>query len=544
MNSSFSKNTGAATFLTNKSITYDVVIASCFFLSGLVTRIPFAARIIYHSDSVRFALAMEHYDVTQMRPHAPGYILYVASAKLADLFFHDARMSLISVSIIASALTLFFFYFLATKMFGRSNGIIAVLLLLSSPLFWFNGELPFTYALEGLFSVIFVFTCYKIVFGEIKWLFISAIILGLATGVRQNIILFFFPLWLYSIRKCSFKYILTSFIVFVVTCLTWFIPMVLLSGGLEKYFIALNGQFKSSVLHPAPYLFQLITRGKIFSTFMIYSLTFGLIPIGYYFGRFFRLPSIVQDSRLKILLLWFLPAILFFIGVNVYNPGHVVLILPPLFICLAESVKGFSKDVEESIKNIFAKSPLLRNRIFTYEAILVLLVITIFSLNSYIFLFKDTTVSYAAIKKEDSRFADLIKLTKTNFSPEKSMILALFYSTQAGYYLPDYLIYCPFPLIFSPDEVPLESQNVYVSFRRQTNPKTYWVPTNFKIGPIAIPSGINTIILWEPELTEYYHNSKRPLKEIDSDINDVKLFYIRTKPTDKIYYDYHFFSVK
>ena len=544
MHSSLSKNTAVATFLTKKIVEHDLVIASCLFLLGLVTRIPFATRMIYHSDSARFALAMEHYDVAQMRPHAPGYILYVALAKLADFFVHDARMSLVAVSIIASALTSFFLYLLATKMFGRSNGIISGLLMLSSPVFWFNGEMPFTYTLDGLFSVIFAFICYKIIIGENKWLHVSAIILGLATGVRQNIFIIFLPLWLYSIRKYSFRSILISLVVFSVTCLTWLTPMVALTGGLKKYFITLNAQFKSTVLSPIPYLSQVLIRWKIFSRFMVYSLTLGIFPICYYFGRFFRIPSIAQDTRLKILLLWFVPGVLFFVGINIYNPGHVLPVLPPLFICLAESIKGFSKDLEDGIKTIIAENFIFLKKIFSYKAFLFLLVIVIYIINSYIFLFKDTEVSYASIQKGDIQLAELIKLTKANFTPEKSIVLALSSSTQATYYLPNYLVYCPFPLIFPPNEVPLGSQNVYISFRRETTPKIYWIPTGFKIEPISIPPGVDNIIIWEKKIAEYYQSFNRPLKEIHSDKNDIKLFYIKTQPKDKIYYAYHSFSIK
>jgi hypothetical protein len=542
--SSTRKNIGMVASLTKDFSKQDVLIAFCLFLFGLITRIPFASRMIYHSDSVRFALAMEHYDVAQMRPHAPGYILYVALGKLADLFVRDARLSLVGVSILASALTLFFLYFLATKMYGPSNGIISALLLLSSPLFWFNGEMPFTYTLEGLFSVIFAYSCYKIIIGEKKWLPVSAIILGLATGVRQNIIIMLLPLWLYSIRKCSLRNILISFIVFGVTCLTWFIPMTALTGGLKKYFTALDAQFKSVVIHPASFLFQIKTRGKIFVTFMIYSLSLGLMPIFYYFGRLFRIPSIVKDIRLKFLLFWFVPGTFFFIGLTIWNPGHVILILPPLFICLAESIKGFSKDLEEGIKNIIEESSNFFKKIFSYKVIFFSSVVLLFLINFYIFLFKDTQVSYAAIHKGDAQLAALVRLTKENFEPEKTMLLTWGLNTQAGFYLPNYLIYCPFPLMFNSSEVPIEAQNVYISFRHQTTPKMYWIPTGFKIKPITIPPGIDTVILWEPIIAKFYQSSDRSLREIDSHINDVKIYFLKVKSKEKIYYDYHFWTVK
>jgi len=135
-------------------------------------------------------------------------------------------------------------------------------------------------------------------------------------------------------------------------------------------------------------------------------------------------------------------------------------------------------------------------------------------------------------------------LTKENFKPEKTMILTCMLSTQAGFYLSDYLIYCPFPLIFDSSEVPIEAQNVYISFRHQTTPKTYWIPTGFKIKPITIPPGIDTVLLWEQKIAKYYHSYSRPLGEIESDTNDAKVYFFKVEQDDKIYYDYHFLSVK
>ncbi|MFX0137403.1 MAG: ArnT family glycosyltransferase, partial [Candidatus Hodarchaeota archaeon] len=342
-----------ATFLTKKYSKHDLLIASCLFLIGLVTRIPFATRMIYHSDSVRFALAMKHYDVAQMRPHAPGYILYIAISKLFDFFIHDARVSLVGVSILSSALTLFFLYFLACEMYGRSNGTISTLALLSSPLFWLNSVMPFTYALEGFFSLVFAYTCYRAITRQKNWLILSAIILGLATGVRQHIIFLFLPLWIYTLTKCSPKQILISFLALSLTCLTWFMPMTILSGGLKNYFSVVQTQFITFAGHPDRFLFQIKGRTIIFATFIVYSLGLGIIPMLYYCGCFFRIPVIVQDIKPKFLLLWIGPSLIFFILVLIYNSGHIVFILPPLFIILAESVKAIAEDLTDGVRLVF-----------------------------------------------------------------------------------------------------------------------------------------------------------------------------------------------
>lgn len=535
------------TYAFKKIDKQDFVIASVLFLIGIATRIPFASRMIFAGDSARFAMAMEQYDVAQMRPHAPGYFLYIAIAKFVYLFIHDTRLSLVAVSISSSVLTIVMLYLLTSKMYDRSSGIISALVLLSSSLFWFNSEMPFTYALEGLLSVVFAYSCYKTINDEKNWWIASAVIIGLATGVRQHIIIMFLPLWLYSIRRCSFKQILASFFIFGVTCLTWVIPMITLTGGLKKYFAAVDAQFNTWVLHPAPFLFQIKERGTIFTTFMIYSLGAGLLPILYYFIRTVRISTIMSDIKLQFIILWFLPAVLFFIGVNLFNPGHVVFILPPLFIFLAESVRKLSKDIEEGLKRVllntankFVNSV---RKIFLYKAVVLSSVLVIVLINMYMFLFMDTQVSYAAIQKGDSRLAELIRLTKENSTPAKTIIMTFFYNTHAGFYLQDYLVYCPFPLIFSEVEVPLDAQNVYISFHHQTTPKTYWIRTGFKIEPIPIPKGIEKIIFWEDEIVQYYRNTDRPIEEIKSNIDNTKIYLLKVKEEEKIYYDYHYLSV-
>ena len=98
--------------------------------------------------------------------------------------------------------------------------------------------------------------------------------------------------------------------------------------------------------------------------------------------------------------------------------------------------------------------------------------------------------------------------------------------------------------MFSNSEVPVEAQNVYTSYRYQTEPKTYWIPTGFKIEPIAIPAGIDTVVVWEKEIAQYYQNSDRPLMEITSCLNENKIYALEVKQGEKIYYDYHFWSVR
>ena len=91
------------------------------------------SQMAFSSDSARFALALRHYDVTQMQPHAPGYFLYVAVAKLLCLIWNDATASLVAVSVISSGVAAALTFSLASSMYGRMVGVASTLLLLTSP---------------------------------------------------------------------------------------------------------------------------------------------------------------------------------------------------------------------------------------------------------------------------------------------------------------------------------------------------------------------------------------------------------------------------
>jgi len=517
-----------------KSTGRDFIPALVLALACLAARLPFTGRVLYHSDSARFALAMEHFDVGQMRPHAPGYVLYVGAARLADFLFHDARVSLIAVGLIASAAAVFILYLLGAGMFGRSTGFWGSLLFLASPLFWYNGEMPFTYTLDGALTLAFAYACFRSLDRSAGWLYASAILLALATGSRQNIIILLFPLWVFILAKFPLKKIILSILVFGLTCLAWTAPLVILSGGLARYLDALGAQYARVVLHPAPFLFQVKTRGRILAGFLFTGLALGLAPLIYYLGRLLvkRRRLDVDTSKLAFLFFWIVPSLLFFVGVNIYNSGQVLVILPALFLIVAAGLELLVGDL------IHAFGRGISSKALTAVAAAILLVA-----EASLFLFFDTAVSYASIKKEEGRLSEIIRLTRENSAPGKTVILACRLNTQAGYYLPEYEVWCPFPLIFPDEELPIGSQNVYVSRGRRTVPETYWKPTGFKIEPLLIPPGVETLVLWEDELAEFYEGPDRPLQTIGPGESGAKIYRLPVKPEEKLYYGYHHFQI-
>src|SRR3972149_11708791 len=151
--------------------------------------------------------------------------------RILHLFIADENAVFVSISVFFSGLTLACVYLLGKKVFERKIGIVAALLALSSPSFWFHGEVALTYVVEAFFSTAIALFSWRILTGQDKYLWISAVILGLAGGIRQNTPVFLLPVWLYSLRNMAPGRFVASLCVLAAPCLSWFIPMVWMSGG-------------------------------------------------------------------------------------------------------------------------------------------------------------------------------------------------------------------------------------------------------------------------------------------------------------------------
>ena len=125
-----------------------------FFFLGIATRVPFTSRLLLNMDSCQFALALEKFDITVHQPHPPGYFLYIMLGRLLNVFIADANTVYVSISVFFSGIAIAAVYLLGRDIFGRKIGTIAALLALSSPSFWFHGEVALTYIVEAFFSTI------------------------------------------------------------------------------------------------------------------------------------------------------------------------------------------------------------------------------------------------------------------------------------------------------------------------------------------------------------------------------------------------------
>ncbi|MCE7699054.1 MAG: glycosyltransferase family 39 protein [Methanobacterium paludis] len=178
----------------------NLLIAIFLTILTVVTRVPFVSKYLFEWDSVNFALSFNKYDIAMQQPQSPGYILYVYLGKVVNSIFHDPNTTMVFISIVFSILTVLLVYFLAKQILSQKIAIISALLLIFSPIFWFYGEITTIYPVESFLAVLIVYTSYQILRGKTRFIYISALTLGIAGGFRQELIIFMLPLWLYCLH--------------------------------------------------------------------------------------------------------------------------------------------------------------------------------------------------------------------------------------------------------------------------------------------------------------------------------------------------------
>jgi hypothetical protein len=258
-------------------------------------------------------------------------------------------------------------------------------------------------------------------------------VLALAGGVRQNTLFFLLPLWLFSVKKVQPGKIIASLLLLVTVCLSWFVPMVVMTGGWESYRLACKELWEFNTGHQT--VFERGHRAfaynlSLLATYTIYNLGGGSIMFG------FAAYHIIRSARFRVFLkreaifiwFWCLPAVLFYLLIFIHtNPGYA-LVLMPQFVILAALSADY---VRPEFDRIFGSC----SKVFVVIALFV---------NVLFFLLSKCPVSYAEIKLHDKSLEMMIS-NLGSFDPSTTVILVGPYKyygyRQIMYYLPQYSVY-------------------------------------------------------------------------------------------------------
>jgi len=420
----------------------DIIILLIFFLTVFLTRIPFTSKFLYQLDSVNYALAFQHFNINLSQPQAPGYIFFVALGKFINIFFNNPNTSMIFISIVFSILTVFLVYLLVKQMFSREIAVVASILLIFNPIFWFYGEIAMIYMSEALFATLIAYTSYKLLKGDDKFLYLSSIALGLSGGFRQDLIVFMFPLWLFSIYYQNFDYkkIFKAFMLLIASTLLWFIPTIMLTGGLWKYLQLDHSQLVvgairlNSIFFGATMINQLTMDNELLSWTILGIGFFSIIIL--LFFTFFNLKRVFilsnfKNSKIIFLILWIIPAFLFYLLFYIAIPGYTLVYLPVFAIMMGYVIVNLSWDINRKFKNISARN----------FSLLIIILCVLFGVTQFISP-SISGVDYGNIQFEDSN-SQYINQSLTEFNPGNTIafLTYMFDWRKSTYYEPNYETY-------------------------------------------------------------------------------------------------------
>lgn len=205
-------------------------------------------------DSANFVNALSRgYDIPNLRPHPPGYPVYVFLGWLIDAVLHDPLLSLTLLSAVLGSLAVVPFYLLARRMVDNSYAIVGSLLFLANPLIWSFSEAALSDVPALFIGLVVALLAFRGRRND-RALLLSVVVLSLAIGLRvPNIALAVLPAWaigfrIWTQRHIPWRVLLVSGALFVVVTVAWATPMVLIGAdGIHSYVDAVNRQWSSAV---------------------------------------------------------------------------------------------------------------------------------------------------------------------------------------------------------------------------------------------------------------------------------------------------------
>ncbi|MHC4662824.1 MAG: ArnT family glycosyltransferase [Planctomycetota bacterium] len=307
------------------------------------TRFPLRARTLFDWDSVQFALSAEDFDIVGHKPHPPGYIFLVLSLKAGTAVLGDPNLAFIVLNILASAGTLILLFFLARSLWSEKTAWIACWSYIFCTVFWFHGSVATAYAVDGFWSLAIGLAAWRAIRRPSTGaVFLLAAVYAVGAGFRQNLTAVFFPLFAFAVWKGTRAnlYRLAALTVAAVIIAAWFVPTVLVSGGLTAYRQASGALYSNLALKTS--LYGLDTWESFFRNILALisgvarSLNILCVPLG--LGAIIYIAKNQKQKdrqRFTFFIIYLLPPSLVFCAVHLPKLGYLLAVLPVFFAMAA-----------------------------------------------------------------------------------------------------------------------------------------------------------------------------------------------------------------
>ena len=488
----------------------DPALALLLGLLTIQTRRPYKLRLPYAWDSFLYIRALGHFDPTIHQPQPPGYLLYVATARLLLLWVGDPNRALVWVSILASGVAVAALYLLARLLYDRVTGLVAAGLLLTAVTFWFYGEVAYPYTTLAAGSIILAALALALRRGALpgaRGVALFACAYGLLAGFRQDLLLFLAPLALAALWSRPRRHWLLAAAVGGLGLLLWLVPTAILSGGLAAYLRATleQGTAASGEASPLTHgLPGLAHNARTLAIFLWRGLAVALLPLGYYGLRRLVLRR-TPDPALPGVLLWLIPPLAYYLLGHLGDYGYTLSLLPALLVLSARGVVLAARDLRALGAVAWTRGGGVRPPGALGHAggllLALLLGAAVAGADAGLFLGRDTQFSVAGIACFDTTMRARLARTRALFPPGETLIFSAGYYQHVRTYLPAYRawLYAPddpasrtraipagtrYLLLFDEEAHPAAGQIAFDRFILPCNGVPFWYAT-VRAGAVA-----------------------------------------------------------
>jgi 4-amino-4-deoxy-L-arabinose transferase-like glycosyltransferase len=293
----------------------------------LATRLPLAPGQLFTFDDVNLAYSIGHFDIRMSQPQPPGYPLFVIEMRaLSWLRFRRAENILLTLALLGSVAALLLLIHAGNRIMGKQAGFYGALLLALNPVFWHSGVVSALRIQLVLASLAVAASCWRAWQGDRFWAPRSAIVLGLAAGIRPEIGPLLFPLWAVSAWRARVKWEDQRFALgaMTVAVLVWLAPAMWASGGPAGYVKACL-DYLSDQASVTSGLFGSEHAHATFWHLIVWTLAIlpgCLLPavLAWRWGGAWG----IGRSRLAFLALWLAPPFVFACFVHLEDPGQAL----------------------------------------------------------------------------------------------------------------------------------------------------------------------------------------------------------------------------
>jgi hypothetical protein len=399
---------------------------------ALLVRIPCQSEIIQEWDAGNFVLAIDTFDLRLGLPHLPGtFVVFVMLGRLVDALIDNPHRSLVWVNTMAGALASALAYLLARRWGGDRAGWSAGAIAATSPLMWFYSETALSYTAEFAWVLLIVLAADQTGRGDRRSLFVLAVLMGLAGGIRPNTPVFLLPLavvatgrgvWLrrqglpgYRVREVAIAVAVGTGALFV-----WVLPMLAWSGGWDTYWELANHWLNDHSQDAQTWQASLDNAIFLLKT-MAFVVGLGLLPLGGWAIAVIRQAPRYwhqRDWRAAQVLLWLPPGVLYLVLVHFKRQGHSFTIAPAIVIlsglAIAHLADHLARDRSQPGPNP------ARARHWWLG-----LTVAIATVNALFFLIGPTSLrTLPSLRSHDAYFQERIATIRQDFPPETTAVLA------------------------------------------------------------------------------------------------------------------------